>query len=55
MNDPSLIQKFLNSPKEAVAQVARGHGSNWFKASDPWEVQRSLQFAQVSLLMRLFL
>jgi hypothetical protein len=50
-NDLSWIQDFSNSPKEVMAQVARGHKSNWFKANTSWEAQRSFLCARAALLI----
>jgi hypothetical protein len=50
-NDLSWIQNFSNSPKEVMAQVARGHKSNWFKANASWEARDSFLFARAALHM----
>jgi hypothetical protein len=50
-NDLSWLQNFSDSPKDVMAQVARGHRLNWFKANTSWEAQKSFLFAQAALLM----
>lgn len=47
----SWLRDFSNSPKEVMAQVARGHISNWFTAYNSWEARTSYKFAQDALLM----